>query len=105
MSAFKPQQCHLTIHGRVLHFVAYEGRPAHRGQAAAPAMWYLMVEGRRFPVFPWDATLTPAALDAALCAWALDNAMGPIPAGPPARTREKPEPSSRPNRHHWWGPE
>ena len=54
MTAFRPQQRHLTIQGRRFHFVSYEGRPANhrRAQLAYPAMWYLMVEGRRRPVLP-----------------------------------------------------
>jgi hypothetical protein len=104
VSAFKPQQRHLTMQGRAFHFVSYEARPANlrRAELASPAMWFLMVEGRRWPVLPCDPSLSLPQLDAALCAWAEDNAIGPI------------EPTSvapilgttLPNRRYeqWWGP-
>ena len=80
MSAFKPQQRHLTIKGRTFHFVSYEGSPANlrKAQLPYPPMWYLMVEGRRFPVFPCDANLSLPQIDELLGAWAVDNAMGPV---------------------------
>jgi hypothetical protein len=97
VSAFKPQQRHLKIRGRLFHFVSYEGRPANhrRAQLAFPAMWYLMVEGRRCPVFPFDADQPLAELDAALQDWAEDNALGPVErtalpqASTPARRRSQ----------------
>ena len=80
MTAFKPQQRHLTIRGRAFHFASYEGRPANyrRAQLAYPAMWYLMVEGRRCPVLPCDSSQSLPQLDAALRDWAEDNALGPV---------------------------
>ena len=100
MSPPKPQQRHLTIRGRPLHFVSYEGSRGNpqRAQLPYPAMWDLMVEGRRCPVFPCDASLTPADLDAALVAWADDNAQGPVESS--HITRVGPV---RPN-ENWWGP-
>ncbi len=105
MPAFKPQQRRLTIQGRVFHFVSYEGHAANpkREQPASPAMWYLMVEGRRCPVIPYDADMPLADVDAALGAWAKGNALAPRK--PPSRT-----PATRrtrtATRHHrnWWGP-
>ena len=104
MSAFKPQQRHLTIQGRSFHFVSYEGRLANlrRAQLPYPAMWYLMVEGRRCPVLPYDASVSLPQLDAALCAWAEDNAIAPIEPTPVA-----PAPKATVlNRRctNWWGP-
>lgn len=100
MSPPKPQQRHLTIRGRALHFVSYEGSRGNpqRAQLPYPAMWYLMVEGRRCPVFPCDTSLTPADLDAALVAWADDNAQGPVESSHVIRVGP-----ARPN-ENWWGP-
>jgi hypothetical protein len=104
MSRFKPQQRHLTIRGRLLHFVSYEGSPGNprRAQLPYPAMWYLMVEGRRCPVVPCDPNHSLPQLDAALCAWAEDNALGPIEkshigAVPLGRVRNR-------DNENWWGP-
>lgn len=74
MGAF-PQQRHITIDGRPFHFVAYEGQPENRkrNQASEPAMWYLMVSGRRFPVGPFVATHSPEQLDKLLCKWVAAN--------------------------------
>jgi hypothetical protein len=105
MSAFKPQQRHLTIHGRVFHFVSYEGQPANtpRKQVARPAMWYLMVEGRRCPAMPCDPTQTEPEIDRFLSRWAMDNALGPVerPAEGAALTASR-VPVRRPL--NWWGP-
>lgn len=100
MSSPQPQQRRLTIRGRVFHFVAYQGSPGNpqRKQPSYPAMWYLMVEGRRCQVLPCDPQLTEQSLDALLSAWVEDNAMGPVE---PARlVRVGPV---RPN-ENWWGP-
>lgn len=100
MSRVKSEQRRLTIRGRAMHFVTYEGsrgNPA-RAQLPYPAMWYLMVEGRRCPVFPCDPSLSSADLDAALTAWAEDNAQGPVESAPLVRIAPV-----RPN-ENWWGP-
>lgn len=104
MSTFKSQQRRLTIRGRAFHFVSYEGHPANpkRGEDAAPAMWYLMVEGRRCPVFPCDADRSEIQLDAALSDWALDNAFGAFEPAPEPRRSKRPA-RSRAN-ENWWGP-
>jgi hypothetical protein len=105
MSAFKPQQRHLTIRGRAFHFVSYEGRPTNRRRAQLPypAMWYLMVEGRRCPVLPCDTTLSLPQLDAALSAWAEDNALGPVESTPVAPTISRAA-GNNPRYENWWGP-
>lgn len=79
MSTFKSDQRHLTINGRHFHFVSYEGRPANErsGEPAAPPTWYLMVEGRRCPVFPCIADRSDEDLESALAAWIKANALGP----------------------------
>ena len=90
MSAYKPQQRHITLHGRSFHFVSYEGRPANprRAELPYPPMWYLMVEGRRCPVLPCDEGQSVEEIDDALCAWAKDNAIGPADLTPvPARAK------------------
>jgi hypothetical protein len=61
-------------------------------------MWYLMVEGRRCPVLPCDASLSAAEVDAALSTWVEDNALGPVQAAALARVGPV-----RPN-ENWWGP-
>jgi hypothetical protein len=103
MAAFKSQQRHLTIRGRAFHFVSFDGRPANhrRAQLPYPAMWYLMVEGRRCPVLPCDPDLAPSELDAALSAWAEDNALGPVQIVSPEFARD-----STGSRHlgKWWEP-
>lgn len=108
MSAFKPQQHHLRIRGRLFHFVSYEGQPANhrRDEPATPDMWYLMVEGRRCPVLPCDSSQSLTQLEAALQAWAEDNALGPVeakrsaePAGAGAAL-----PAEVHRQGNWWGP-
>lgn len=100
MAPPKPEQRRLTFQGRTFHFVSYQGSPgnAQRAQLPFPAMWYLMVEGRRCPVLPCDATLSATEVDAALLAWAEVNAMGPVDSAPLARVSPV-----RPN-ENWWGP-
>ena len=103
MSAFKPQQRYLTIRGRTFHFVSYEGRPANvrRAEESLPPMWFLMVEGRRCPVLPWDAGQSLADVDGALTAWAEDNALGPVQAGPAPERAEAI--AARIRWGNWWG--
>lgn len=104
MSAFKPQQRRLMVRGRALHFVSYEGRPANprRGEDSEPAMWYLMVEGRRFPAFACDPEQELLEVDRSLARWAEKNAMGPATQA----SSEPVAPQPIPTRHRrtWWGP-
>lgn len=97
MTAFKSEQRHLTIRGRHLHFISYEGRPAdhQHAQLAYPPMWYLIIEGRRCPVLPCDLSQSAAELSAALRDWAEDNAIGPVEGLPPPLS----PPPSRPRRY------
>ncbi len=76
MSAFKPQQRHIAIQGRTFHFVSYEGQQPNprRGEEGGPPMWYLMVEGRRCPVLPYDPAQPLPDVDKALVRWAQANA-------------------------------
>ena len=104
MPAFKPDQRHLVVGGRSFHFVSYEGRPAnaHRGEDEQPPMWYMMVAGRRFAMFPCDPAQDSAAIDKALSRWAEEHAMGTV-ALPEAATPTAKPVSSR-HRRTWWGP-
>lgn len=71
MSAFKPVQRRLDFQGRTFHFVAYDSQPGSiaRQREAEPAMWCLMVEGRRCPVVPFEPGLTEEAADRLLLRW------------------------------------
>lgn len=91
MSAFKPQQRHLTVGGRIFHFVSYEAMPANarRQEAAQPAMWCLMVEGRRMPALPWAAEDGPEEIDRRLAAWVAEHIVPAPPPPPPPRTAGK----------------
>ena len=85
MSAFKPQQRHLALGGRVFHFVSYEAMPANarRQEEAQPAMWCLMVEGRRMPAVAWQADEGVEATDRRLEAWVAAH-IAPVAPAPPA---------------------
>jgi hypothetical protein len=106
VSAFKSQQRFITIRDRAFHFVSYEGRPANvrRGEEAAPAMWYLMVEGRRCPALLWEQNQSFEDVDRDLSKWATDHAFGPPgePEPEPAARTARVEATARPR--HWWGP-
>ena len=103
MSGFKPEQRHLVIRGRPFHFVLYEGRPERPSskQSASPAVWHLMVEGRRCPVFAFDPRLSAEDTNEALVAWAEDNAIGPVKKPSGARGAAD---AARRRRANWWGP-
>jgi hypothetical protein len=104
MSAFKPQQRHLTIRGRIYHFVSYEGTPGNvkRQELPQPAMWYLMVEGRRRAAFPCDPAHSEADIDRALTRWVTANAIAPGTSPIPERSAE--DELARRRRTSWWGP-
>jgi len=105
MSLYKPQQRHITVRDRELHFVSYEAHPAdpRRDAEAEPEMWYLMRAGRRWAVMPRNPDQPEEVTDQKLRLWAEENAF----------TDEEPEaaPSdgkaARPRRlrrDNWWGP-
>ena len=77
MSGFKPQQRRFQIADRSFLFVSYEGQPENlaRNRPAEPAMWCLMVEGRRCPVTPFLASQSLESLDRILLRWIQANAM------------------------------
>lgn len=82
MATFQPRQRRLRIRARSFHFVAYEATPgnAKRGEDPTPAMWYLMVEGRRCPVMPFEVAQPEPEVERALTDWVTDNALAPVEA-------------------------
>jgi len=80
VSAPTAEQHRVTIRGRELHFVAYEGIPANprRGYPAVPPTWYLMSWGKRHKVMEYLIGQPVEERDAALRKWAEENALGPI---------------------------
>ncbi len=105
MSLYKPQQRHITVRDRDLHFVSYEAHPAdpRRDAEAEPEMWYLMRAGRRWAVMPRKPDELPEETDELLRVWAEENAFGDEVAevghapvvGPRAQRRRT---------DNWWGP-
>ncbi|HQR18404.1 MAG TPA: hypothetical protein PK948_08525 [Gemmatimonadales bacterium] len=102
MSLYKPQQRHLKVRNRELHFVSYEAHPAdvRHNADAQPEMWYLMQAGRRWAVMPRDPEQPAEVTDEVLRAWAEENAFGAeVPTPEPAaivRPRRR-------GRDSWWG--
>ncbi len=84
MPAFKPDQCHLTCHGRDFHFVSYEGQKANekRHELELPPMWYLMGPARRWPVMPWVAGQPELELRRDLRAWLVSQGLASAVARP-----------------------
>jgi hypothetical protein len=103
VSAASPTQHRITLHGRVLHFVAYEAEPAEprRGEPSRPPMWYLMSEGKRHPVMEHLVGQSLAALDRTLREWAEANAFGPV-AAPTMRAQFQRQTADL-RQGDWWG--
>ncbi len=78
MGAFQTPQRYLTIRKRQFHFVAYEAIPGNpkRSVIPSPAMWFLMVEGRRLPVMPYEKDQPDEAVDQQLTQWVKET-LGP----------------------------
>ncbi len=78
MSSYKVEQCRVTYQGRQFHFVSYDGQPANerRGEAAIPAMWYLMGPGKRWPVAPQLIGQSEQEIEHTLLAWLQDQGLG-----------------------------
>ena len=89
MSSHKVEQRRLSHRGREFHFVSYEAQVANerRGQPAIPAMWYLMIEGKRRPVLPHVLGQEPIELDGALLRWVDEEVFGGTLPARPARRR------------------
>ena len=81
MSSFKPEQHFLSLRGRELHFVAYEGSPGNvkKNEPATAAMWYLMSEGKRHRVMEYLFGQPEAERDVALREWAELHVFGEKP--------------------------
>jgi hypothetical protein len=91
MAVFQPRQQRLVIRKRQFHFVAYEATPgnAKREEEPTPAMWFLMVEGRRCPAIPFETSQPEDQVELALTRWVKANALGPVRAEPePVETPE-----------------
>lgn len=75
MAAFKTPQLRITVRQRQFHFVAYEATPGNprRDEAPTPAMWYLMVPGRRCPVMPYQEAQEVAEVERHLTKWVRSN--------------------------------
>lgn len=104
MSGHAPQQHRITLHGRELHFVAYEGIPANKrtGEPAVAPMWYLMSAGKRHRVMEHVPGLPAEDLDRALREWAETNAFGPLsPKQVGNRLRRQ---TADVRREDWWSP-
>lgn len=71
MSAYKTQQHRLLHRGRTFHFVSYEARDADvkRAETAMPPTWYVMLDGKRWPVAAEAGSAAPADLDRQFGAW------------------------------------
>jgi hypothetical protein len=88
VSNHKVEQRRLSHRGREFHFVSYDAQIANerRGQPAIPAMWYLMIEGKRRPVLPHVPGQELMELDVALLQWVDEQVFGgTLPARKQAR--------------------
>ncbi len=97
MASLHTTQQRIHLHGRDLHFVAYEEQPANlrRGIERVPAMWFLMAGASRCPVMEFDPNQPGVDLIRALTQWAECNAFA-------APTRHAAPPSvARDNRRRW----
>jgi hypothetical protein len=81
LSSHKVEQRRLYHRGREFHFVSYDAQVANerRGQPAVPPMWYLMMEGKRLPVFPHTPGQELVELDDALLKWLDEQVYGSVP--------------------------
>lgn len=79
MAGFRTPQVRLTIRARQYHFVAYEATPGNprRDEAPTPAMWYLMVAGRRCPVMAYQESQTEKEVERQLTRWVRSTVAAP----------------------------
>jgi hypothetical protein len=91
VSTYKTDQCRLVHRGKEFHFVSYEGHGANpaKNEIAVPAMWCLMMAGRRHEVMPQLAGQEESDRDHLLTAWLESNAFGPAPVPPRAAPRRR----------------
>lgn len=104
MKTFRTNQRRISLHGRELHFVAYEGQPANKkkGAEATPPMWFLMSEGKRHPVMPRVLDQSDTDLDECLRSWAGEHVGGAAEASGAAKASLYP---SNPPHEQWWMPD
>lgn len=71
MSAYKTQQHRLEHRGRTFHFVSYEAQVANEKhqQTAMPPTWYVMLNGKRWPVVEQTGAPDLAELDRVFGEW------------------------------------
>jgi len=102
MSLYKPQQRHITVRNRELHFVSYEAHPADARHAAVaePEMWYLMRAGRRWAVMPRNPDQVAEETDDLLRVWAEANAFGDDE--PPVAVPSSGPRARRRGSDNWW---
>lgn len=82
MSRTLSEQRRLEYRGRTFHFVSYEGRPANPKQdrpATQPA-WWLMSDGTRWEVMPYEPGRPGEELDRAFAAWLDEHVFAPAEA-------------------------
>jgi hypothetical protein len=88
------EQRRLRYRGREYHFVSYEGRPANerRGEEALPPMWFLMGQGKRWPVMPHHTGQPDGDVERGLMSW-LEGQVGMTMPQPDPAPRPFPDPS------------
>ncbi|HTC24922.1 MAG TPA: hypothetical protein VK688_11190 [Gemmatimonadales bacterium] len=91
MTTYKVEQRRLVHRGREFHFVSYEATVANerRGEAAVPAMWYLMAAGKRRPVMEQVVGQEAAEVDRELLRWIESHILPPADAPATARWGRK----------------
>jgi len=84
IGSYRVEQRQIIHHGRVFHFVSYDGQPgnAARGQPATLAAWFLMSAGTRWEVAPQIVGEEPAATDRRLLEWITLTITKPTGKGP-----------------------
>jgi len=71
MSKFTVEQRRLTHRGAAFHFVSYDGQPGNvkRQQPPTDPAWFLMNEGRRWEVMPYQPGQEDEELERLFIAW------------------------------------
>jgi hypothetical protein len=74
VSSYRVEQRRLEHRGREFHFVSYQARPhnARRGEDAHPDMWFLINDGKRYPVMAQVPGQLDEEIEQALRAWVDD---------------------------------
>jgi len=90
MAGYKTDQTRLRHRGKEFHFVSYEGHGANpaKGEAATPAMWFLMRSGHRYAVMPQVDGQEADDRDREFAAW-LDAFAFSAPSAPRTSARRR----------------